>query len=69
MGKLFGKAPSDYFDLDDNYFNLAIDYACAIAHWQDENMRYKQSQDTAQQEAVDIGRVLEEYKEELSGRN
>lgn len=63
MGKLFGKAPSDYFDIEDSYINLSIDLGCALAHLEDENYHYKQSQETAKGEAADIERLLRKERE------
>lgn len=62
MGKLFAKPPSEYFELEDQYLNLAIDIACASAHWEDENYHHSQATATAQDEAGSIDAVLEEYK-------
>jgi hypothetical protein len=67
MGKLFGKAPSDYFEFDNSYLSLAVDLACSAAHWEDENYRNTEAQKTAQGEASSIDGVLEEYKRELDG--
>lgn len=65
---MFGKAPSDYFGIDDQYFNLSIDFACMLAHLEDENYHYKKSQEAAQNEAGSIEQVLERFKEESQGR-
>ena len=68
VAKLFGKPPSEYFNLDNQYINIAIDVGCATAFWEDENYRHKKAKETAQSEAGEIGRVLEEAREEIEGR-
>lgn len=68
MGKLFGYPPHKYFDTDNQYINLAIDIACATAHWEDENYRLKESKETAQEEASMIGASLDRIREELEGQ-
>lgn len=68
MGKLYGQRPSYYFDLDDKYMDLAIDYACAVGYWSDENDKYDESKQTAQNEAGSIGQVLEQYRQEMQDR-
>lgn len=68
-GKLFGKAPSDYFELDDQFFNLSIDLACATAYWVDDNHNTKIAKQTAQGEAEQIGSVLEDIRSEMQGDN
>jgi len=42
-----------------------IDFACACAHWEDENAQYDKSKDTANDEAFQIGNVLDNYKKRL----
>lgn len=69
MGKLFGKPPSDYFNTDNQYVNVAINMACACAHWEDENHNYKKSQETAKEEAGSIADVLAKTREEMEGRS
>lgn len=68
MGKLFGWPPHKYFDLDNDYVNLAIDMACASAHWEDENYHYKQAQEKAKEEADQIGGTLESFREQIQGQ-
>lgn len=68
MGKLFGYPPHKYFDLANWYVNAAIDYACATAHWEDENYRMSEAKETAKEEAGDIGISLEGIREELQGQ-
>lgn len=69
MGKFYGLTPSDYFEIEDNQnLNLAVDLACMLGYFEDENYHYKQSQETAQNEAVSIGQVLEQERERLDGR-
>lgn len=69
VGKLYGKSPAiDYLGLTDPYLIIAVDLACAAAHWEDENQAYKTSNKTAGKEAVDIGRVLDQYRQQLNER-
>lgn len=68
MGKLFGNKPSYYFDIEEKHVELAIDLACASAHWEDENQKYKESKETANKEAGSIGEVLSKINEESQGR-
>ena len=69
MGKLYGHLPSDYFEIIDNpSLNVAINLACAVGHWEDENYHYKESQKTAQNEAGEIGNVLEDLRRQQNER-
>lgn len=68
VGKLFGKSPSDYLEIEDAYTRLAVDLACATVHWEDENRHYKESNNTANGEAAAIGNVLENYRKQLNER-
>lgn len=69
MGKLYGYPPSNYFEIIDNQqLNAAINLACAIAFWEDENYHYQESQKTAQGEAAEIGNVMEDYRQKLNDR-
>lgn len=65
---MFGKAPSDYFKMDDGYFWLGIDIACAVGHWEDENHHYEESTNKSNRQAGDIGQVLEKYRQQLNER-
>lgn len=70
MGKFYGCSPSRYVGIDPGELHMiaAIDYACLIAYFVDENWHYKESQKTAQSEAGAIGNVLEDYREQLNSR-
>jgi hypothetical protein len=69
MGKLYGQTPSDYFEIVDNQsLNVAINYACAAAFWEDENYHYKKSKETAQNEAGAIDQVLEQATKQMNER-
>jgi hypothetical protein len=66
VGKLFGKAPSDYFLMEDGGFWFAFDLACATVYLEVENQQYKQSTETAQNQASMIGQNLDQYRQKLN---
>lgn len=70
MGKLFGVSPSSYVGIanDECYMRASIDYACMIAYFVDENYHYKESQKTAQDEAGEIGHVLQQERDKMTQR-
>lgn len=69
VGKLYGKSPAfDYLQITDNYLAMAVDLACACAHWEDENFHFEKSQTKAGNEALEIGSVLDQYRKQLGER-
>jgi hypothetical protein len=70
MGKMFAKPPSSYLgiDPDESWMIMAVDLACAAAYWEDENYHYEKAQEKAGNEAVSIGRALEEMQNKSEDR-
>lgn len=70
MGKLYGQSPSSYIGIrhDEYYMRTAVDLACAVAMWEDENRHYAESRETANNESASIGNVLENYRKQLNER-
>lgn len=65
---MFAKPPHEYLGIENKRMQLEVDIACAVAVWEDENRQYKESQDKAQNEALDIDRVLMKYREQVNDR-
>ena len=68
MGKMFAKAPSDYLGITDPYLRTEVDLACFSAVMADDNKHYEQSHKKAGKQALDIDRVISQYKENIDGR-
>lgn len=70
MGKLFGQSPSSYFYIEDYEVQMksAIDLACAVGYWEDENYHYTKSKETASNEAGAISDVINEQRRQASER-
>lgn len=70
MGKLYGQSPASYFNLEDYevWMKSAIDFACSVGYWEDENYHYEKSKETASNEAGAISSVIERHKQKLSDR-
>lgn len=68
--KLFGLEPADQFGIatSETSMRVAINWACYIAYVQSENEEYQKAQDKGQNEAIAMGKFLEELKEESTSR-
>ena len=65
---MFGQSPSDYLGITDYQTRTAIDLACAVGFWEDENYKFKVSKEQAGNEADAIGAELDQYQKELRER-
>lgn len=67
MAKEFGQRPSTYFNLKESciFPALAIDLACAVALWEDDNIKHDEAKARAEEEATIRAEKLEEHKRRI----
>lgn len=68
--KIFGLEPADQFGIAsfETSMRVAVNWACYIAYVQSENEEYQKAQDKTQNEAIGLGKFIDQLREEATGR-